>query len=452
MSPIPASVIRGVGACLPDHIVTNADLVAGGLDTSDDWIRTRTGIAARRRVSPGTSTGDLAVRAAQDALSGLDVRPRLLILATTTPDHPCPATAPEVATRLGLGDIPAFDLAAVCSGFLYALAAADAWIRSGAADAVLVIGAETYSTIVDPNDRNTAPIFGDGAGAAVLTRGLRDDPGAILAVDLGSDGRGADCVMIEAGGSRNPTPHAGSAPINSPHPKARSATEPHADPTPTNSPHPKASSPDTPSPYLHMKGREVYGQAVRRMTASATRTLAHLDWPPTSIGAFIGHQANQRILDAVADRLGIDPAHRHGNIHDVGNTAAASIPLVLADVVARRAVAPGTRTLLTAFGGGLTWGSAALTWPDPPKEPSMTTTEPAVYDHLVHLLETKFDVTEVTPEATYTDLGLDSLAVVELFVTLSDHWSIALDDTEADPELTVAATAELVERARNERS
>ena len=421
MSPNPASVIRGVGACLPDHIVTNADLVTEGLDTSDDWIRTRTGIAARRRVRPGTSTGDLAVKAARDALTASGgVHPRLLILATTTPDHPCPATAPEVACRLGLGGIPAFDLAAVCSGFVYALAAADAWIRSGAADSALVIGAETYSTIVDPTDRGTAPIFGDGAGAVVLTSGLRDDPGAILAVDLGSDGRGADCVMIEAGGSR----------------------------------HPVSGDPD--SRFLHMKGREVYGQAVRRMTASARRTLALLDWSPDSVGAFVGHQANQRILDAVADRLGIDPAHRHGNIHDVGNTAAASIPLVLADVVARGAVPPGTRTLLTAFGGGLTWGSAALTWPDtppdPPKEPSMTTTEPAVYDHLVHLLETKFDVTGVTSDATYTDLGLDSLAVVELFVSLSEHWSVTLDDTDADPELTVAATAELVEQARNERS
>ncbi|MET8980897.1 beta-ketoacyl-ACP synthase 3 [Streptomyces sp. NPDC004539] len=425
MSPTPASVIRGVGSCLPDRTVTNADLVTAGLNTTDDWIRTRTGIAARRRVRPGTSTGDLATRAAKAALATTTVRPQLLILATTTPDHPCPATAPQVASRLGLTDIPAFDLAAVCSGFVYALAAADSWIRSGAADSALVIGAETYSTIVDPADRNTAILFGDGAGAVVLSRGLREEPGAILAVDLGSDGRGADHVMIEAGGSRHPT-------------------------TPnTLTPY------DSSARFLHMKGREVYGQAVRRMTASARRTLARLDWPPDSVGAFVGHQANQRILDAVADRLGIAPAHRHGNIHDVGNTAAASIPLALADVVARGAVRPGTRTLLTAFGGGLTWGSAALTWPDPaplaPKEPLMTTTEPAVYDHLVHLLETKFDVSEPTPDATYTSLGLDSLAVVELFVTLSDHWSITLDDTEADPELTVGATADLVERARDER-
>ncbi|WP_416970206.1 beta-ketoacyl-ACP synthase 3 [Streptomyces sp. 4F14] len=424
MSPTPASVIRGVGACLPELTVTNDDLVAGGLNTSDDWIRTRTGIATRRRVTPGTSTGDLAAGAARQALTGLppDTRPQLLILATTTPDHPCPATAPEVAHRLGLGTIPAFDLAAVCSGFVYALAAADAWIRSGTVTSALVIGAETYSTIVDPADRNTAILFGDGAGAVALTVGTRDEPGAVLATDLGSDGTGADHVMIEAGGSRWPDP---------------------------------ARLDGTPAHTLRMKGREVYGQAVRRMTASAHRTLAQLGWPADSVGAFIGHQANQRILDAVADRLGIAPGHRHGNIHDVGNTAAASIPLALADTVARGAVRPGTRTLLTAFGGGLTWGSAALTWPDPQKEPAMTTTEPAVspvYDHLVDLLATKFDVSAPTPDATFTDLDLDSLAVVELFVSLSDHWRITLPDTEADPGLTVAATAALVEKARDERS
>ncbi|MFM9611489.1 beta-ketoacyl-ACP synthase 3 [Streptomyces niveiscabiei] len=421
MSPTPASVIRGVGACLPELTVTNGDLVGGGLDTSDDWIRTRTGIATRRRVTPGTSTGDLATRAAREALAGLPP-PQLLVLATTTPDHPCPATAPEVASRLGLGTVPAFDLAAVCSGFVYALAAADAWIRAGMATSALVIGAETYSTIVDPADRNTAILFGDGAGAVVLGLGTRDEPGAILATDLGSDGTGADHVMIEAGGSRWPDP---------------------------------ARLDGTAAHTLRMKGREVYGQAVRRMTASARRTLAQLDWPASTVGAFVGHQANQRILDAVADRLGIGAEHRHGNIRDVGNTAAASIPLALADVARRRAVPPGTRTLLTAFGGGLTWGSAALTWPDPKKEPAMTTTEPTVspvYDHLVHLLATKFEADSPAPDATFTDLGLDSLAVVELFVTLSDHWSIALPDTEADPGLTVAATAALVEKARNERS
>ncbi|QNP71510.1 beta-ketoacyl-ACP synthase 3 [Streptomyces roseirectus] len=412
MSASPTSVIRAVGACLPDRVVTNDDLVAAGLNTSDDWIRTRTGIAARRRVAPGTSTGDLATRAAESALaSAPGDTPRLVILATTTPDHPCPATAPQIASRLGLTDVPAFDLAAVCSGFVYALATADAWIRAGAVTSALVIGAETYSTIVDPADRDTAPIFGDGAGAVVLGRGDPDEPGAILATDLGSDGTGADQVMIATGGSRAPA-----------------APGPHT---------------------LRMKGREVYGHAVRRMTTSAQRTLDRLRWPADSVGAFIGHQANQRILDAVADRLAIAPAHRFGNIRDVGNTAAASIPLVLADVASKGAVRPGTRTLLTAFGGGLTWGCAALTWPDLTKEPTMTTLDSPVYEHVAHVLTTKFDVLTVEPDATFDDLGMDSLAVVELFVTLSEHWGIVLDDAEADPELTVQALVGLVERARS---
>lgn len=247
---------------------------------------------------------------------------------------------PQVASRLGLSGVPAFDLAAVCSGFLYALAAGDAWIRSGGARTVLVIGAETYSAILDPDDRNTSVIFGDGAGAVVLRRGEPEEPGAVVAVDLGSDGDGAGHIMVRAGGSRLPV-YAPSVGL--------------ADRT------------------LRMNGRQVYGQAVRRMTNSARRVLAGPDWPLESVGAFIGHQANQRILDSVADRLGIRPEHRFGNIRDVGNTAAASIPLVIAQVAAEHLVRPGTRTLLTAFGGGLTWGSAALTWPDITVEAAFTT-------------------------------------------------------------------------------
>lgn len=433
MSSIPASVVCGVGACLPDEIVTNGDLIREGLDTSDRWILSRTGIARRRRAGPGTSTGDLAAGAAAAALaSAHTAQAELLVLATTTPDHPCPATAPEVAMRLGLAGIPAFDLAAVCSGFVYALAVADSWIRAGGASTVLVIGAETYSTIVDPTDRNTAVIFGDGAGAVLLRRGRPDEPGAIGAVDLGSDGSGADYVMIEAGGSRWPDP--GGLDGRAAH-------------------------------SLQMKGREVYGHAVRRMTASAERVLSRQGWSAASVGAFVGHQANQRILDAVADRLGINDPCRFGNIRDVGNTAAASIPLVLADVVAERAVPKGTRTLLTAFGGGLTWGSVALTWPDiaapptastttatPVKEPVVTDTDSPVHAHLAQVLVEKFEVDpgEVRPEATLQDLGLDSISVVELFLTLSDHWHIVLDDSDAVPGLTVAATAALVERARAE--
>ncbi|MCC2274029.1 beta-ketoacyl-ACP synthase 3 [Streptomyces sp. ET3-23] len=326
------AVLCGIGTCLPPHVLTNTDVTRlGGLDTTDAWIRTRTGISRRHRAGAGTSTGDLAVAAGRAALDSADAgRADLLLLATTTPDRPCPGTAPEVAHRLGLGPVPAFDLAAVCSGFVYGVAIAGAMVTAGLCARPLVVGAETYSAVIDPTDRDTAVLFGDGAGAVLLRGGERAEPGAVAAVDLGADGAGCDLIAIAAGGSRLP----GTTP--------RLSRE---------------------SRYFRMRGREVYGHAVRRMTESSLAVLDRAGWPPGSVEAFIGHQANQRILDAVADRVGIAPRHRHGNIGEVGNTAAASLPLALAHAAARHAVRPGARTLLTAFGGGLTWGSVALTWP-----------------------------------------------------------------------------------------
>ncbi|MFJ8387757.1 beta-ketoacyl-ACP synthase III [Streptomyces sp. NPDC094438] len=326
------AVVTGIGSCLPDHTLSNDDIItAGALSTSDDWIRTRTGIVHRRRIAPGQATSDLATAAGAAALASAgNPAVDLVVLATSTPDHPCPATAPRVAHRLGLGSVPAFDIAAVCSGFLYALATATATIRGGLSRTCLVIGADTYSAIINPRDRETAALFGDGAGAAVLSRGTPDTPGAILAADLGSDGGNHDLITIPAGGSRHP----------------------HHQPPP---------GPD--SHYFHMRGREVYAHAVRHMTCSAQRVLTTAGWAPDTTRAFIGHQANQRILDSVADRLGLPPEHRFGNIRRLGNTAAASIPLVLADPATHHALRPGDRTVLTAFGGGLTWASVALTWP-----------------------------------------------------------------------------------------
>jgi 3-oxoacyl-[acyl-carrier-protein] synthase-3 len=311
-------------------VVTNADLAAH-LDTSDDWIRSRTGIRQRRMVSAGTSTGDLAVAAGQAAMEsgGQDVD--FVLLATTTPDRPCPATAPEVAHRLGLGEVPAMDVAAVCSGFVYALSLADALVRAGTCERPLVIGAEVYTSIIDPRDRDTAVIFGDGAGAVLLRRGRGGEPGAVRAVDLGSAGSGCELIMVPAGGSRRP---------------GRDEELP-AD-----------------QRYFQMQGRKVYRQAVHRMTSSARCVLDRAGWPPSAVRAFIGHQANQRILDSVAERLGIAACHQYGNIAEVGNTAAASIPLALADAAVKGRVRPGSPSVLTAFGGGLTWGSVAVTWPD----------------------------------------------------------------------------------------
>ncbi|MGW2630655.1 beta-ketoacyl-ACP synthase III [Streptomyces chattanoogensis] len=330
--PSPTAVISGIGYCLPPRVLTNDEVARRGvLDTTDAWIRSRTGIARRRQADPGTSTGDLAVAAGRAALRSAGTRADLVLLATTTPDRRCPGTAPDVAHRLGLGPVPAFDLAAVCSGFVYGLTVATSLVRSGVCARPLVIGAETYSTIIDPLDRDTAVIFGDGAGAVLLRGGEDGEPGAVVATDLGADGSGSDLIAIGAGGSRQPD--------TSPR-LCREAR------------------------YFRMSGREVYGQAVRRMTASSQAVLHLAGWQPEGVGAFIGHQANQRILDSVADRIGIAPRHRFGNIREVGNTAAASIPLALAATAARKAVRPGARSLLTAFGGGLTWGSVALRWPD----------------------------------------------------------------------------------------
>ncbi|MFE2294806.1 beta-ketoacyl-ACP synthase III [Streptomyces sp. NPDC059452] len=329
----PTAVIVGIGSCLPPRVVDNDAVIArGALLTDAGWIRDRTGIERRRHASPGTSTGDLAVGAGRAALASAGgARPDLVLLATSTPDHPCPATAPEVAYRLGLGTVAAFDVSAVCSGFLYALAVAAGLVRGGVCATPLVIAAETYTAIVDPTDRTTAPIFGDGAGAVLLRPGVRDEPGAVLTTDLGSDGSGRAAITVPGGGARHPL---------------------HL-PPPTPDAH-----------YFHMEGRAVYAHAVRRMTHSSEAVLRRTGWTADSVRAFIGHQANQRILDSVGDRLGIAPAHRYGNIRELGNTAAASVPLVLAEPSVHRAVEPGGRTLLTAFGGGFTWASAALNWPN----------------------------------------------------------------------------------------
>ncbi|MFE2691339.1 beta-ketoacyl-ACP synthase III [Streptomyces mirabilis] len=330
-----AAVVCGIGACLPERVVSNDDLAAR-LDTSDAWIRSRTGIARRRTVEPGTSTGDLAVAAGRAAPDSAGHGADFVLLATTTPGRPCPATAPEVAHRLGLGEVPAMDVSAVCSGFVYAVTVARSLVASGTCGRPLVIGAEVHTSIIDPLDRDTAVIFGDGAGAVVLREVGATESGALRAVDLGSDGSGGELITVAAGGSRRPRDD-GELPRS--------------------------------QRYFRMQGLTVYRHAVHRMTASSRLVLERAGWSPMSVRAFVGHQADQRILDAVGARLGIGAPHRFGNIAEVGNTAAASIPiplplaLALADTAARGLVRPGERSLLTAFGGGLTWGSIALSWP-----------------------------------------------------------------------------------------
>jgi 3-oxoacyl-[acyl-carrier-protein] synthase-3 len=320
-----APVIDGLGVAVPDHVVTNDDFAAR-LDTTDEWIRTRTGIAERRIADPTIATSDLAYEAALAALKDTDeAPPAAVIVATTTPDHPMPGVAPLVAARLGWDGVPAFDVQAACSGFVYGLASASGLIAAGVTDRVVLIGADLMSRITNQDDRGTAVLFGDGAGAVTLRAGTPDEQGVVGPFDLGSDGAHVDRLVVAAGGTRAPGP-----------------------------------DPDEPGRYLSMDGRDVYRHAVRRMTESCRALLDKAGLDVDDVDRFVAHQANLRILMAVADRLGVSAERRVSNVDRYGNTSAASIPLALADAALR----PGERVLLTAFGSGFTWGSTLLTWPD----------------------------------------------------------------------------------------
>lgn len=321
-----SAVLEGLGVAVPPRVVSNKDLERV-LETSDEWIRTRTGIGERRVAEPGVATADLAVEAGARALkSAGGGSVDMVVVATTSPDRVVPATAPEVASRIGLESVAAFDLNAVCSGFVYALGVAAGMLDGRSAQRVLVIGAETLSRITDPADRSTAVLFGDGGGAVVLRHGDPDEPGAFGPFDLGSDGSMADALAMPAGGSRRPATAS----------------------TITDREH-----------YMRLDGKVVYRHAIARMVASSRAVLHAAGLTADDVDRFVGHQANLRILDAVADRLGIAPERRVVNLDRYGNTSAASIPLALADA----GLATGQRVLLTAFGGGFTWGSTTLTWP-----------------------------------------------------------------------------------------
>jgi 3-oxoacyl-[acyl-carrier-protein] synthase III len=326
-----SAVLCGLGTWVPPRVVPNAE-IATRLDTSDEWIHARTGISERHIVEPGMSTSDLAVEAGERALKSADTdRVDAIVLATTTPDRPCPATAPAVAYRLGLERCAAFDVNAVCTGFLYGLASGAGLIAAGVAEQVLVIGADTFSTIIDPNCRATAAIFGDGAGAVVLRAGGRNEPGALGPFDLGSDGQDADLIMVPAGGSRQRS--------------TRVPVEPGAE-------------------YFTMAGKAVFRKAIFQMAGSAQNVLRKAGLGLRDIDRFVIHQANARIINGVADMLGLPVGKFVRNIDRVGNTAAASVPLALESACASGELRAGQQVLLGAFGGGLTWGSTVLRWPD----------------------------------------------------------------------------------------
>ena len=320
------SQVVGVGACLPANVVTNEDLAAR-LETSDAWIRERTGIQERRIAADGELTSDLAVTAAQEALRVAQVRPSavdMIVLATATPDETFPATATTVQARLGMTRGFAFDVQAVCSGFVYALSVADNFIKAGQAKNCLVIGAETFSRILDWNDRTTAVLFGDGAGAVLLTAGSGTGTSAdrgVLSTHLFSDGRQHDLLYVDGGPSKTQT-----------------------------------------TGFLRMEGREVFRHAVVNLTEAIDAALTANGVTAEDIDWFVPHQANQRILDATARKAGVHPSRVVSTVAHHANTSAASVPLALAAAVGDGRIKPGNLVLLEAMGGGFTWGSALIRW------------------------------------------------------------------------------------------
>ena len=324
------SRITGTGSALPDTILTNADLEKM-VDTNDEWIASRTGIRQRRIAGEGEFTSTFAVTASQRALEMAGVTADqidLIILGTITPDFPFPATACIVQREIGASNAVAFDISAACSGFIYGLSIADKYIRTGAAKKVLVIGAEILSRIIDWTDRNTCILFGDGAGAAVV-EACEGDTG-ILSSHIFSNGTYWDMLYQPGCGSRNPA--------------SISRTI------------------DDQLYFLKMEGNDVFKHAVRCMDEAATTALNANSMTPADISLFIPHQANRRIIDATARRLGLPPEKVFVNLDLYGNTSAASIPIALDEANRDNRMQHGDIVLLDAFGGGFTYGSVLMRW------------------------------------------------------------------------------------------
>lgn len=324
-------IIAGVGAYTPERILTNADLCKM-VDTSDEWIRTRSGISERHIAGPDEATSDLALKAAAAALKDANISASevdLLIVATATPDYPLPSTACVVQHKLGIPPhATAFDIAAACSGFVYALEIAYGQLLTGRYKCALIIGSEKLSSITDWSDRTTCVLFGDGAGAAVLKKVDQDGIG-IIGSDLGADGELAEYLYIPAGGSRCPS-------------SAKTVSEK--------------------SQFIRMKGKEIFKNAVRVMETVAREMVEQHHLTFDQINLVIPHQANVRIVEALAGNLGVPLERFYVNIDRFGNTSSASIPIALDE--ARRAgrIKPGDYTLLVAFGAGFTYGSTLIRW------------------------------------------------------------------------------------------
>ena len=325
------ATITGVGSSLPPRLVPNTWFEAQ-IDTTDEWIRSRTGIEARHFADDGVVTSDLAVEAARIALRTARIPAEqldMIVCASVTGDTPFPATAVWVQEKLGLS-CPAFDVNAACAGFSYGLATATAFVESGMADTVLLIGAEVYSRILDFTDRQTCVLFGDGAGATVIQ--ASDRPG-IEGTVLGADGTAAEILLLPAGGSREPA------------------------------------SAETVAASRHRiqmpNGREVFKRAVTEMAASCREVLEKNGHSPDDVDLLIPHQANARIMVAVAERLGIPSERAVVDVAEVGNTSAASIPIALDRAHRAGRIHEGDLVLFTSFGAGLTWGATAIRWTKP---------------------------------------------------------------------------------------
>jgi len=332
---VKRSIIAGTGSYLPERVVTNEEL-AKAIDTSDEWITARTGIRQRHIAGEGEMTSDLALRAARRALEGSGVTAEeidLLILATTTPDNTFPATATKVQNQLGMANGAAFDIQAVCSGFVYALSVADNFVKAGQAETVAVIGAETFTRILDWNDRGTCVLFGDGAGAVILRATEQDDAASAAAEQGHNRGRGILSTHLHSDGATNDLLYVDGGP----------------------------SSTQTVG-HVRMVGREVFRHAVTNLAEIVDEALEANGLAPDDIDWLVPHQANKRILDGTARKLGLSEEKMVVTVDRHANTSAASIPLALDEAVRDGRIQSGDLVLMEAMGGGLAWGAALVRW------------------------------------------------------------------------------------------
>lgn len=324
----PRARFAALGAHVPERVVTNEEMAAA-VDTSDEWITTRTGIRERRFAGEDQASSDLGVIASQKILDAAGIAPDeldMIICPTASPDHIFPSTASLIGEQIGARGAAAFDLSAACTGFIYGLAMATGMVETGLARHVLVVGAETLTRVTDQTDRATCVLFGDGAAGALISAADEDEATGFLGFELGADGSGGPDLIIPAGGSRIPA----------------------------------LTNPSRADSCINMNGREVFKFATRVMIDSCTRLLEALEMGIDEVDLLVPHQANIRIIDYAVERLGIDPERVFNNVDRYGNTSSASIPLALTEAQANGRLSAGDLVMMVGFGGGLTWGSTLV--------------------------------------------------------------------------------------------